>query len=325
MDREKLTLSVVVITWNQLSFLKRLIPQLLEQDFDPTRYEIILVDDGSTDGSREWLAELNSPQFRLINGSDNRGRSAARNAGIKASTGDIVVMIDGDHEVKSDFLSAHARRHEQERCIIVGKSDFADHPDYRALNHYLNTAGATKLPSNAKLPGRYFLTRDCSVPRDLLIKIGLFDENFSTWGGEDLDLGVRLEETGVPIYGDTQASSIHHHFRSLNDLLKNMYVYGRDGIPLLIQKHPRLFIELNLDRTLSNPHAPNRFSSLYRFTMRLIMTWPFYYAVLCYANLLMKTSVSRSVFDYLHLRQYTYGYRSHLKSIKRKGDYGNTH
>jgi glycosyltransferase involved in cell wall biosynthesis len=314
MDDRQLTLSVVVISWNQLSYLQNLIPQLLNQTLDKSRYEILVVDDGSTDGTREWIVSLHSPLIRLIEGPANRGRSAARNEGILEAHGKIIVMIDGDHEVKNEFLAIHAERHEKERCVIVGKSDFVDHPRYHAINNYLNGSGAHKLPMNARLPGRYFLTRDCSAPRDLLIEVGLFDEAFRSWGGEDLDLGVRLEESRVPLYGELRASALHYHFRSLNALLRNMYVYGRDGVPLLIKKHPKLFIELNLDRTMSNPYAPNRFGGLYRFGMRVLMTWPFYYSMRAIANMLMRFDAPRALFDYLHLRQYTYGYLSRTQS-----------
>ena len=134
MAERELTLSVVVISWNQLDFLKRLVGQLLEQDYPRDLYEIIVVDDGSTDGSREWLRSLPIEAVRSVFGAENRGRSASRNAGILAAKGKIVVMIDGDHTVQHDFLKIHAVRHARERCVIVGKSDFVDHPDFRAIN-----------------------------------------------------------------------------------------------------------------------------------------------------------------------------------------------
>ncbi len=314
MDRELPHLSVVVISWNQADFLKRLVGQLLAQDYPRDRYEILVVDDGSTDGSREWLRSLPESSVRAIFGATNRGRSASRNAGIRAARGEVIVMIDGDHTVQSNFLSVHAERHQHERCVIVGKSDFVDHPEFRALNTYLNEGGASKLSPSAKLPGRYFLTRNCSVPRDLLMQVGMFDEQFSAWGGEDLDLGVKLELTGVPIYGEPRALAIHHHLRPLNDLLRNLYVYGRDGIPVLLRRHPQLFCELNLHRTLPDPQAKNSRVSLRQWLFRVLMLAPVYHCVRAIANLLRRRGLPRMVFDYLHLRQYTRGYRASLHS-----------
>jgi glycosyltransferase involved in cell wall biosynthesis len=255
MDTPGLKLSVVVISWNQREFLQRLVGQLLDQDYPRSNYEIIVVDDGSTDDSRDWLASVSGNDVRVVLGAENRGRSASRNSGIRAANGDIIVMIDGDHTIPRNYLSILAERHEREYCVIVGKSHFVDHPDYRALNRYLNEGGVTKLPADSRLPGRYFLTRSCSVPRDLIFKVGLFDESFVTWGGEDLDLGMRLEQSGVPIYGESRCLSWHHHLRTLEELLRVAFEYGRDGIPVLLKRHPQLFRELNLQRVLPDPEA----------------------------------------------------------------------
>jgi glycosyltransferase involved in cell wall biosynthesis len=325
MDSRKLTLTVVVISWNQLALLQRLVDQLLNQSFERSRYEIIVVDDGSTDGSREWLQSLPSDKVRVLLGAEDRGRAASRNKGIRAAQGDVVVMLDGDHTIEPDFLAVHAARHERERCVIVGKSDFAEQQDLRALNHYLNGGGAAKMPPDFRLPGRYFLTRDCSVPRDLLLEVGLFDERFRAWGGEDLDLGVRLEESGVPIYGEPRALAIHHHHRPLSDLLAQLEIYGRDSIPTLLERHPQLFHELNLDRTFTTRTTPSRFGPLYRFLFRLWMSEGVYRAFLAIAHVFRRRRLPRAIFDYLHLRQYTRGYGEYLHDQKSERQHGDSH
>lgn len=296
-----------------------LIEQLLEQDYDEAAYEVLIVDDGSTDGTRDYLKALQSENLRVLFGDRNQGRAVSRNRGISAATGDIIIMIDGDHTVKQDYLSVHARRHEKERCVIVGKSVFAPRSDLNALNHYLNHCGAEKLPVAQPIPGRYFLTRNCSLPRELLISVGMFDEAFKVWGGEDLDLGVRLQDSGVPIYGEPMALAIHHHHRSVRDLMRQQFVYGRDSIPLLLKKHNKLFYELNLDRWLSIKTNPSRFSAVYRLWIRLSFLPIFYYPLLYIAICFGRFKLPRIVFDYLHLRQYSKGYRKHMCQ-SRKGD-----
>lgn len=312
-----ITVSVVVISWNQVDFLRRLVGQLLMQDFDPDRYEVIVVDDGSTDGSREWLATQSDPKLKSVLGTVNRGRSVSRNSGIRVASGSVITMIDGDHTIRPDFVSVHAACHARERCVIVGKSDFVDAPDFRALNHYLNHCGAAKMPSGTRLPGRYFLTRNCSVPKDLLLQIGLFDERYTQWGGEDLDLGIRLENTGVPIYGEPAAIAIHHHLRPLNALLNQLYVYGRDGIPILIQTHPRLFTELNLHRALKPPAEMEGGNGFNRFIMRALCCSIIYHPLKIIANVFRGYHLPRAIFDYLHFRQYLRGYQAYLRASKR--------
>lgn len=308
-------LSVVVTSFNQKEHLARLLPQLQSQSFDSALTEIIVVDDCSQDGSREFLQSITS--IKLLANDINRGRAASRNRGILAATGDVIVMIDGDHTVRPDFLATHASKHQVNRCVVVGKSILEDHPDSRALNNYLNKAGATKIPRTIPIPGRYFQTGNCSVPRDLLISVGLFDESFSGWGGEDLDLGIRIENTGIPIYGDVETVAIHHHLRSLTALLNNLYHYGKSGIPLLIKKHPRLFYELNLDHSMTSDSTPSRFGLLHRLAFRLLFTSPVFIGVKCIAYVFRRHSLPRMLFDYLHLREYSRGYADSLKENTR--------
>lgn len=313
MADKELTLSVVLISWNHLDFLKRLISQMLDQDFDPADYEVIVVDDGSEDGTQEWLKQQTDSRIIVLLSQDKCGRSTSRNRGIRAARGKIIVMVDGDHTVNRDFLSLHAERHRQKHCAIVGKSDFVDHPDFVALNHYLNNGGAAKLPPDTPLPGRYFLTRNCSVPKSVLLQIGLFDDRYVVWGGEDLDIGARIEDAGVPLYGEPRALAIHHHLRPLNSLLSNLYEYGRLGIPYILERHPRMFRELNLDRLLANPYEKNRFPAFVRLCNRGLMLGPVYYLFRMIANILHRHRLPRWIFDYLHLRQYSSGYIASLK------------
>jgi glycosyltransferase involved in cell wall biosynthesis len=315
MVERELTLSVVVISWNQCAALQRLIAQLLDQDFPASQYEIIIVDDGSSDGTREWLKEPHESRIRVILGEANRGRAASRNVGIKAAQSGIVVMIDGDHTIASDFLSRHAERHNKKCCAVVGRSQFAPADGYCAINTYLNGGGAAKLPPHAPLPGRYFLTRNCSVPRDILKSIGNFDERFTSWGGEDLDLGVKLQESGVPIYGEPRALAWHQHWRPLRMLLTNMEAYGRNAIPVLLEKHPQLFAELNLDHILTW-HGQSRYAFAHRFFMRVLLWSPVYWVARTTAEVFKNHRLPRCVFDYLHFRAYARGFLNYLQTGK---------
>lgn len=303
-----MTFSVVVISFNQLEFIKRLVAQFLDQDFPHDDYEVVIVECCSQDGSAEWLMSQSDPRVCPVILDKTCNRSAGRNRGIEAAHGEIIVMIDGDHTISRDFLTAHFRAHQRGHCAIVGKSDFASHPDFVAINNYLNNSGAAKHPRNTKLPGRYFLTRNCSVPRKTLIDIGLFDESFDQWGGEDLDLGVRIEQAGVPIYGEPDALALHHHFRPIEAVLRNMETYGKGSIPILIKKHPQLFRELNLDRLFRNPFEPDRFSSVTRFFYRLLCSSVIYKVVFSLSLLFSKYKQPRAILDYLHLRQYATGF-----------------
>lgn len=300
-------ISVIVISFNQKQFIQRLVAQLIGQDFDGDNYEIILVECASTDSTREWLAGFRDRKLVPLLLSEPSNRSFARNQGIAIARGEIVVMIDGDHTVNEDFLSCHWSAHQRGECAIVGKSDFAQHDEFTAISDYLNNGGAVKLGNGEKLPGRYFLTRNCSIPKRVILRIGMFDETFDCWGGEDLDFGVRIEDAGVPIYAEPRALAIHHHFRSIDSLLANLEAYGREGIPVLLKSHPRLFRELSLDRVFSNPFDDNRFNGFVRMTHRLLFSQPVYSIVRSIVKVLRSHRLPRFLFDYLHLCQYSRG------------------
>jgi glycosyltransferase involved in cell wall biosynthesis len=302
------TLSVVVVSRNQRESLERLVTQLLNQDCDSENCEIIIVDDESSDGTREWLMSCRDARIKPQINKICVGRAAARNQGIRAASGGLIVMIDGDHTIQSDFLRLHAAWHKTQTCAVIGKSLYEELPDNFALYHYLNGGGASKLPPESPLPGRYFQSGNCSIPKSVLINLGMFDERFTAWGGEDLDLGARIEDAGIPIFADRAMTAIHHHRRSLNDLLLNLYEYGARGIPIILSKHPRMFCELNLDRILPNPYEPNRFSPFTRAWFRLLMSAPVYQLILLKAKILRRIRLPRILFDYLHLRQYGRGF-----------------
>lgn len=289
------SVSVLVTSFNHKEILQNLLPQLLSEEYSEELFEVIIIDGGSEDGTREWLASLQNSNLRVILQDKNSSRSSTRNEGIRSSQADILIMLDGDHTIEKGFILWHARQHQKRECIVVGLSEFSPNWRYRALFRYLNTRGARKLPANQPLPGRYFLTRNCSMPRKVFDKVGLFSEEFTGWGGEDLELGVRFEEAGIPIVFESRARALHHHHRPLKPLLRNLELYGEKSVPLLIQKHPQLYRELNLHR------LENR-------SMRLLLTGAVYHPIVALTNLLLPFYVPPVVFDYLHLRQYGKGY-----------------
>ena len=94
-------ISVIIPTYNRIFFLKRSIDSVLEQSLKP--YEVIIVDDGSSDGTSTMIKK-NYPKINLIC-QENKGVSAARNIGIRASSGDWVCFLDSDDEWKKNKLS----------------------------------------------------------------------------------------------------------------------------------------------------------------------------------------------------------------------------
>lgn len=194
-------LSVVIPAYNQAPLLRRTLETLLRQDLATSQYEVIVVDDGSTDETAEVVREraAREPRVRLLRQETNRGRSAARNAGVQAAGGDIILFTDSDILVRPDFLARHLETHRQSRRPVLCRGPVVDIPDGRLPEH-----PAFVPPSPA-----YLTTANASLPRGELLAAGLFDENFRAYGWEDFDLGFRLQRRGLPRVYRREAIAYH--------------------------------------------------------------------------------------------------------------------
>lgn len=184
-------LSVVVPTYNQAAVLSDCLSALAEQSLRAEQYEVIVVDDASTDGTPAAVQRFagGPMDLRLTRLETNRGRSAARNAGIRASRGEIVVFLDSDVVVGPEFLKIHLAAHRRHGPSTLTRGPVVSVPS-AAL------ASRRRPPRVAASPA-YLDTANAAVPKANLMAAGLFDEGFPGYGWEDVDLGQRLKRLGV--------------------------------------------------------------------------------------------------------------------------------
>ncbi|OFX31121.1 MAG: hypothetical protein A2Z07_03530, partial [Armatimonadetes bacterium RBG_16_67_12] len=129
----------------------------------------------------------------------NRGRSAARNAGIRAARAPVIVFVDSDVLVRPDFLQRHMEIHRAAGRPVVGRGPVVEVP----------TADLPARDPVTRFSPAYFTTANASVPRQALIDAGMFDEGFRIYGWEDFDLGLRLAARGLPRVYDPAATAFH--------------------------------------------------------------------------------------------------------------------
>jgi len=244
-------ISVVIPTYNRIDTLRHVIPSLLRQDISPDRYEIIVADSNSNDGTAEYLAEIadGDERVRHIPGPYS-GRAGARNAGIRAARGTVVLFTDADIIASTDLLSRHWEHHQRrDRIAVVGMelqvNSFRDYlrqsrdRDQRKPLH----------PSNRKqLSWLYFLTGNASARKADLEALGGFDESFTGYGHEDLELGYRLRRAGVTIVYEPRAVNYHWHPVGYDEQKGRMELAGRSTVRFY-NKHHDLRIRLNLGMT----------------------------------------------------------------------------
>jgi GT2 family glycosyltransferase len=116
-ERSLPTVSVVMPTYNRRELLPRVVEPLLA---DPGAGEVVVVVDGSRDGSYEWLAERadGDPRLRPL-WIENRGEAGARRAGIDAAVGEVVLLLDDDVQAQPGLATGHARRHDGRAGLVV--------------------------------------------------------------------------------------------------------------------------------------------------------------------------------------------------------------
>lgn len=244
-------LSVVIPTYNRLETLAHVIPTLLAQDLPASGFEVLVCDSNSTDGTAEYLAAIarEHPHVRHLPGPYS-GRAAARNAGIDAALGEVVLFNDADILASPDLLSQHLRHHRAQRKIaVVGlEVQVKDLDEYAYKRDHPQARGQLHKPTRKRLPWLYFLTGNASVRREDLMRVGRFDESFTGYGHEDLELGYRLERAGVTILYEPQAINYHCQDVPHDDQKEKMRLAGRSTVRFY-RKHPDFAVRLNLGMT----------------------------------------------------------------------------
>jgi glycosyltransferase involved in cell wall biosynthesis len=196
-------LSVVIPTYNQAELLAECLRSLMNQTLPAAAYEIIVVDDGSTDQTQIVLNQYakNQPPLAVIRFPSNRGRSAARNAGIARASASLVVFVDSDVIVRSDFLQWHWQTHRQHGPGILSRGPVVLTSDVRM-------AMEGPVPRILTSPA-YLDTANAAIPQTALLQAGLFDEAFPGYGWEDFELGLRLQRLGIRRVFCRQAVAFH--------------------------------------------------------------------------------------------------------------------
>jgi glycosyltransferase involved in cell wall biosynthesis len=189
-------------TYNRAALLERVLAACFEQS--TREYEIVLVNDGSSDETPaviERLRPLAPVPFTVIS-QQNAGLAKGRNAGLRAASGERIIFIDDDVLPMPNFVEEHLRSHARRPAAIVRGA-------------VINTESFDELPppiwSAANYSANYFWTSNVSVARASLDAVGgFFEERFTEYGWEDIELGLRLRNNGTRSIFNRNAVAFHH-------------------------------------------------------------------------------------------------------------------
>jgi len=244
--------AVIIPTYNRSELLGRVLRALLfEQTAARGDYEVIVVDDGSTDATAQTVQAVGAPDWRLrYLRQENKGPAAARNLGLRHTKERIVLFTGDDCVPESHFVSEHLLAHQRDGDVgVVGHIAWDPKLPLTPLMAFLDEGtqfgfGLIKDPEDA---GPWvFYTANCSAPRHWIDEVGGFDESFKHAVYEDIELAYRMSQRGLRIVYRPSALTYHHHAPDLASHLARQRLCGRAAARFW-QKHPELEHPLRID------------------------------------------------------------------------------
>lgn len=245
-----LRLTVVMPTYNRCELLGRALRGLLEQTASPESYEIVVADDGSTDGTPAVLEGVGAPEARLrYVRQENKGPAAARNLGVREAKGEIILFTGDDCLPDKGLIAEHMRAYEAEGDVgVVGHVTWHPELEITPFMAYLEEGaqfGFGKIEDPENVTPWHFYTANCSVKRHWIEEAGGFDEEFKHAAFEDVELAHRMQQRGLRIVYRPAARTYHHHETTLERHLVRQRLCGR-AAALFYRKHPDFRVELGI-------------------------------------------------------------------------------
>ena len=208
--------SVIVPTFNRKRSLLRCISHM------PPDVEVIVVDDGSLDGTASALARMAHPHLlyvRQVNG----GPASARNTGIGLASGDYIAFTDDDCVPVEPWPWPLVERLERESTEVAGVGGRVQPLHEGLFSRYYTFHRILEPPTSCS----YLVTANCAYRRDVLVSVGGFDTGIRHPGGEDPGLSIKMRAAGYRLVFEPRAVVLHDYRESLKDFVRTFYRYGR--------------------------------------------------------------------------------------------------
>ena len=262
----------MVPTYERMDVLPEVLDALEAQERAP-EFEVIVVDDGSRDGTAEFLerraARGGSGALRVVTQS-NQGPAAARNAGVQQARGQLVAFLGDDTVPDIGWLSRHVagRAAHEETVAVIGYTGWHErmrlNPFLRYINEYGLQFGYALIDDPRDVPFNFFYTSNLSLERQLLLEEP-FDTGFPYPAWEDIEVSYRLKRSGLTLRYEAQAVVRHDH---PTDLVRFAVRQEKAGYCAVVfhQRHPELGGFLGLGSE-GPPAMPNRVAQRLRWML----------------------------------------------------------
>ncbi len=275
--------SVVIPTHDRIEILPEVLAGLAGQE-GPPAFEVLVVDDGSTDATPRWLAAHRPPFPLRVLTRAARGPAAARNAGVAAAEGRWVAFLGDDTVPAAGWLRAHRAAHrargDRREQAVLGYTRWHSRMRSTAFLRYINEHGLqfgySLIRDRERVPFNFFYTSNLSLSRDLL-RDEPFDERFPYPAWEDIETSYRLERGGMRLSYEPGAVVEHDHPTDLERFCARQEKAGYSAV-VFYRLHPELGPFLGLGAEGPPPLPPagrqRRREALVRGLQKLPIAFP---------------------------------------------------
>ena len=209
--------SIISPTFNRMDVLPEVLAAL-EAQVDAPPFEVLVIDDGSTDETWDWLSRRESSMPLIVHRQANSGPAAARNWGVTRAQGGRVAFLGDDTVPSKGWLAAHAQavasRPEHDRLAVIGYTGWHSrmrlNPFLRYINEYGLQFGYALIDQPEDVPFNFLYTSNLSLPRECLLEEP-FDLSFPYAAWEDIELSYRLKMRGLRLVYEPGATVAHDH------------------------------------------------------------------------------------------------------------------
>ncbi len=227
-------LSIVVPTYNRWGQLTAVLDGLAAQTVPAEEFEVVVVSDGSSDGTDDHLRAGRSKRPVVFVSQENNGPAAARNTGAAVASGELILFIDDDVVAEPECVAAHLSAHERanESTVVIGPlltperlplTPWVAWEQRMLYKQYDAMARGDWAPT-----ARQFYTGNASLEREVFARSGGFNPAFRR--GEDVELAYRLHTAGVAFAFAFDARAFHHAERTYRSWQSNASAYGRNDV-----------------------------------------------------------------------------------------------
>jgi len=244
-----LKVSVVIVTWNGRQLLADCFEALRSQSCPP--HEVIVIDNGSADGTMEYLATIDWDVLKVLGLKENRGFSGGNNAALPLITGDVIALLNNDARPRENWISSAVQAIESGADMVACRILKADGETIDKAGHMIYFDGLNRGLGTGERNGPSFSERvpalwpdGCAAfyRKEMIDEIGFFDDDFYLYG-EDADLGFRARRAGFSCIYEPDSVVIHLQSASLGKFNPQKVFYvERNRIYLLIKNFPLLWI-----------------------------------------------------------------------------------